>query len=67
MKIDTGEDTCFYIRFVYVLISHLLFPKTILYNSPCFPKYSVTIFQKSLDLIWKLELIEKMFNVRSQG
>ena len=67
MKIDRGEDTCFYIRFVYVLISHLLHPKTFFLNSPCFPKYSVTISQKSLGLIWKLELIEKMSNVKSQG
>ena len=44
---------CFY------LIS--IVPLTIFFkNSPCFPKYSVTISQKSLDTIGKLELIRKM-------
>ena len=27
MKIDRGEDTCYYSRFVNVFISHLLHPK----------------------------------------
>ena len=56
MKIDRGEDLCFYIKFVYVFTSHLLHAKTMFQNNPCLPKYSITISQKGLDKIVKLEL-----------
>ena len=42
-------------------------PQNIFLNSPCFPKYSVTISQKSLDILGKLELIGEMLYVSSQG
>ena len=54
MKIDRGEDLCFYIKFVYVFTSHLLHAKTMFQNNPCLPKYSITISQKGLDKIVKL-------------
>ena len=43
MKIDRGEDTYFYLKFVYVFIWHLLHPKQFL-----------KISQKSKDTIGKL-------------
>ena len=40
---------------------HLRHPKTIFKNCPCFPKYSITISKRSVDITGKLQLIGKCF------